>query len=89
MGLRPGDNIATMGFPLEVYYERLLGAHIGIEMATPNPQATAELPEADVRRIIETLRANGAKALISAYRPGFDHDSGWVRLTKSVYIRML
>jgi hypothetical protein len=95
LGIRPGDQMASVGWPDASYFVRLAGARFTIQMLTNDPLAAPKfaevqkLPQAKVREVIETLRANGARALVSMYRPAFDNDSGWVLLTKYTYIRMI
>jgi hypothetical protein len=60
-----------------------------MEVLAGDPAALSKLPDAEVRRIIATLRANGARALFSSWRPAFDNDSGWVLLTGNTYVRMI
>jgi hypothetical protein len=93
LGIRPGDQVASMGWPDACYFMRLAGARFTIQMVTNDPSAVPklaelhELPQPQVQAVIETLRANGARALVSMGQPGFANDSGWVKLPKGVYVR--
>ncbi len=95
MGIRPGDELAAVDFASFSYYARLAGARISMQMLTEDPavppklsqEEVRKLPPTEVQALIETLRANGARALISMWRPPFENDSGWVPLTKNIYIR--
>jgi hypothetical protein len=93
LGIRPGDQVASVGWPAASYYLRLAGARFTIQMVTNDPVALPrlaelqKLPEAEVKAVIETLRANGARALVSMEHPAFDNDSGWVQVTKYIYVR--
>jgi hypothetical protein len=89
LGIRPGDEVASAGLALDVYYARLVGARFTIEMPTADPVALSRLPEAQVRQTLATLRANGAKALFSTWRPAFANDSGWEPIGQHDYVRML
>jgi hypothetical protein len=95
LGIRPGDELASADFASYSYFARLAGARFTMQMlredlAVPPklPQEEIQkLPQPEVQALIETLRANGARALVSMWRPAFDNDSGWVLLTKNIYIR--
>jgi hypothetical protein len=95
LGIRPGDELASVDFASFSYYARLAGARFTMQMLTEDlavpPKLSQEqvqkLPQPEVQALIETLRANGARALVSMWRPAFDNDSGWVLLTKNIYIR--
>jgi len=93
LGIRPGDQVASVGWPAASYYVRLAGARFTIQMVTNDPVALPKLaelqklPEPEVKAVIETLRANGARALFSMDRPAFDNDSGWVPVTNYIYVR--
>jgi len=89
MGIRPGDELASVDSAVSAYYARLAGARFTMEVLAGDPAALSKLPDAEVRRIIATLRANGARALFSSWRPAFDNDSGWVLLTGNTYVRMI
>jgi hypothetical protein len=95
LGIRPGDELASADFASYSYFARLAGARFTMQMLTEDlavppklPQAEIQkLPEPEVQALIETLRANGARALVSMWHPAFDNDAGWVLLTKNIYIR--
>jgi hypothetical protein len=97
LGIRPGDELASMGFADYAYDARLVGARFTIQIPNGNhsvpprddPAAFSKLPETEVRRTLAILKANGAKALFSAWRPAFDNDSGWVPIGERDYVRML
>jgi hypothetical protein len=97
LGIRPGDELASLGFADFAYDARLIGARFTIQILNGNhavpprddPAVFSELPEAEVRRTLAILKANGAKALFSAWRPAFDNDSGWVPIGERDYVRML
>jgi hypothetical protein len=97
LGIQPGDELASVGFADFAYDARLVGARFTMQMPNGNhavpprddPAAFSKLPEAEVRRTLAILRANGAKALFSPWRPAFDNDSGWVPIGQRDYIRML
>jgi hypothetical protein len=97
LGIRPGDELASLGFADFAYDARLVGARFTIQIPNGNhsvppqddPDAFAKLPDLDVRRTLAILKANGAKALFSAWRPAFDNDSGWVPIGERDYVRML
>lgn len=89
MGIRPGDALASTEFPYASgYLLRLAGAHVN-QLIVVNPKSLAKLPADDVKRVLGTLRANGAKALLSYFAPAFNNDSGWSRLADDIYIRLL
>jgi hypothetical protein len=89
LGIRPGDDVASLDFPWSgAYYSRLAGARI-IEMSIGNPVDLSKIPEAEVGQMLAAFRATGAKALFSTARPGFQNDAGWVQLTDFSYVRML
>ena len=87
LGIRQGDEVATVGFPDWPYdYARIAGIQFALELFGGGPGAKdvaplSKLPAADVSRILATLRANGAKALFATGRPAFENDTGWVHLT--------
>jgi len=93
LGIRPGDQVASVGWPDPSYFVRLAGARFTIQMLTNDPVALPKLaelqklPEPEVQAVIETLRTNGARALISMGQPAFDNDSGWVKLPRGIYVR--
>jgi hypothetical protein len=89
LGIRPGDQIASAGWPDGSYIMRLAGARITMQFAENEIDALPELPAARVQEVLATLRANGARAVISSWRPAFQNDSGWVLLTKTFYVRMI
>jgi hypothetical protein len=97
LGIRPGDELASMGFADYAYDARLVGARFTIQIPNGNhsvpprddPAAFSKLPEDEVRRTLAILKANGAKALFSAWRPAFDNDSGWVSIGERDYVRVL
>jgi hypothetical protein len=89
MGIRPGDQLASVDSAVMAYYARLAGARFTMEVHADDPAALAKLPAAQVQQIIATLRANRAKALFSSWRPAFDNDTGWVLLTGHSYVRMI
>jgi hypothetical protein len=95
LGIRQGDEVATVGFPDWPYdYARIAGIQFALELFGGGPGAKdvaplSKLPAADVSRILATLRANGAKALFATGRPAFENDTGWVHLTCDTYVRML
>jgi hypothetical protein len=88
LGIRRGDNLATVDLPPAFYEARMVGARFTLMLAG-DPLLLSKLPDAKVRQIIATLRENGAKALFSAHRPAFDNDSGWVAITQNIYVRPL
>lgn len=88
-GVRPGDQVATVGWPDSSYFIRLAGARITIQMDIADPAGLQSLPEEQVGEILSALRANGAAALFSQWRPAFDHDSGWIRISDSGWVRPL
>jgi hypothetical protein len=90
LGLRRGDELATVSWPFVAYEGWLLGARFDIEVLAKDPEALSRLPEPEVAGILQTLRANGAKAVFSEWRPAFRNDSGWIRLNdKRVFVRLL
>jgi hypothetical protein len=88
LGIRRGDDLATVDLPPGFYEARMLGARFTL-MLVGDPVSLSKLPEAKVRQIIATLRANGAKALFSPKRPAFENDSGWVFISSQLYVRPL
>lgn len=89
LGIRRGDELASVDFPLGGYYARLVGARFTQEILGGDREVMARTPAADVQRILATLRANGAKALVASWRPAFDNDTGWTTLSENEYIRLL
>jgi hypothetical protein len=91
LGIGPGDDLASIGWPMITYQAHLLGARCDMQLLVKDPEQFAELPASDVERILNLLRAHGAKALISGPtgHPGFKNDTGWTRITQTTYIRML
>ena len=97
LGIRPGDELASVGFADFAYDARLVGARFTIQMPNgdhsvpprDDPAAFSKLPEAEVRRTLAILKANGAKALFSPWHPAFDNDTGWVSVGQRDYVRML
>jgi len=85
LGIRRGDNLATVDLPPGFYEARMLGARFTL-MLVGDPVSLSKLPELKVRQIIATLRANGAKALFSPVRPAFENGSGWVAVTSQLYV---
>lgn len=91
LGIGEGDRLATAGsayIPASYYAARLAGARFTFAIFLA-PDAAAKLPEPQVRNAEDALRAHGAKAILSAARPGFANDTGWVPLTGDSYIRLL
>jgi hypothetical protein len=97
LGIRPGDELVSVDFASFAYGARLAGARVSMQMLTEDlavpPRLSQEeirkLPQQEVRAMIETLRANGARAIVAMWRPPFDNDSGWVPLTKTIYVRLI
>jgi len=89
LGIRPGDELAYVEFADYAYYARLVGARFTIGIVTADRSELSKLPEPEVRQTLATLRANGAKALFSAWRPAFANDSGWVLVDERDYVRVL
>jgi hypothetical protein len=89
LGIQRGDELASVNWPFAVYPARLVGARFDIEVVAKDPEAFSNLPEVEVRQILATLRANGAKALVSQFHPAFRNDSGWVQIRDDAYVRML
>jgi len=90
LGIGPGDELAAVGFADFSYDARLVGARFTIEI--PNkaePSTFADLPAEDVNRTLAVLKANGVKAVFSAWRPAFNNDSGWVPIGQRDYVRMI
>jgi hypothetical protein len=88
-GIKPGDQVATVGWPDSIYFVRLAGARATIQMDVADPAGLATLPEDRVRAILATLRDNGATALFAQWRPLFDNDSGWIKISDAGYVRPL
>jgi len=93
LGLRPGDEIASVGFASLTYPVRLIGARFTLEIIPDGDWSNevavlSRLPEADVARIITMLRENGARFLFSPGHPAFANDAGWSRVGDT-WIRML
>jgi hypothetical protein len=90
LGIGSGNELASINFPTISYPAHLLGAKCDIQVLAKDPARFAELPAPDVERILNLLRAHGAKALVSGTgRPGFKNDIGWIRLNNTTFIRML
>jgi hypothetical protein len=97
LGIRPGDELVSVDFASFAYYARLAGARVSMQMLTEDlavpPKLSQEeirkLPQPEVQALEEALRANGARALVSMWRPPFDNDSGWVPVTKSIFVRLI
>ncbi len=87
LGIRPGDELATAGsanIPACYYCVRLVGARFTfVVLGAP------DVPADEVRSALETLRVHGARAILSADRPGFDHDPHWIALKGGTYVRLL
>jgi hypothetical protein len=89
LGIQRSDELASVNWPFEAYPARLVGARFDMEVVAKDPEAFSNLPEAEVRQILATLRANGAKALFSQFHPAFRNDSGWVQISENAYVRLL
>jgi hypothetical protein len=97
LGIRPGDELVSVDFASFAYYARLAGARVSMQMLTEDlavpPKLSQEeirkLPQPEIQALEEALRANGARALVSMWRPPFDNDSGWVPVTKSIFVRLI
>jgi hypothetical protein len=91
MGLKPGDEMAGTGDPLSpaYYYCAKLAGIRFTQMVTGNANQLAKLPGEDVDRVLDALRLRGAKAIFSFGRPGFDNDTGWMRVDGGIYVRRL
>jgi hypothetical protein len=90
LGIQRGDNLVTVGapgIPPAYYPVSLIGARYGYLVAE-DPDMAFDLPEDRVRTIIEALRSDGAKAIISLGRPAFKSDSGWIP-AHGIYVRPL
>ena len=92
LGIRNGDELCVTGVnfsPFSYNYVRLLGARVTLILAEDS-DALAKLPYAQVQSVIGTLKANGARAVLSAQRPAFDNDSGWVAIPEfGLFVRPL
>jgi hypothetical protein len=89
LGIRPGDQLAAVEFPMYIYYARLTGTSISFRFETP-PEQLAKLPAETVERALDVLRANGVKAVVCMGHPGFNNDRGWIHISNSVlYLRPL
>jgi hypothetical protein len=91
LGIRRGDELVTIGAPgiPPAYYSAwLIGARYTYIVAG-DPDRMFKRPASDVRAVIEVLRSNGAKAIVSRARPAFEFDSGWVESTQGIYVRLL
>jgi len=88
LGIRPGDHLATVGFPLNAYFAHLVGGRIDI-WVMESPQVVAKASAEKTALLLSRLRANGAKAVVSL-GTGFINDTGWVHIAHSnIYIRLL
>jgi hypothetical protein len=92
LGIRNGDELCVTGTnfsPFSYNYVRLLGARVTLILAEDS-DTLAKLPHAQVQSVFDTLKANGAKAVLSAQRPAFDNDSGWVPIPEfGLFVRLL
>lgn len=97
LGIRPGDELVSVDFASFAYYARLAGARVSMQMLTEDfavpPSLSQEeirkLPRQQVQALEEALRANGARAIVSMWRPPFDNDAGWVPVAKNIYVRII
>jgi hypothetical protein len=92
LGIRPGDELATLQWPGSPYYARLTGARIDYVLVD-DPDALAQLPPERMREALETLRAAGVRAIIAGMRssaPPFEPDGPWIPVPETMmYLRFL
>jgi len=91
LGIRRGDELATVGAPgiPPAYFPAWLVGARYTYIIVGDPDKLVKLPEGVVRTVIAALRSSGAKAIVSAARPAFEADSGWVEISRGLFLRPL
>jgi hypothetical protein len=91
LGLRPGEEIATVGYPFSVYYARLAGlrviANIGFrgDGEVYDTDQFWALSDGKFSALKEELRRIGARAIVSPDNCNVAPTSGWHSITGTEY----
>jgi len=100
LGLRPGDKIAVLGLPFDVYFAHLaqlrIAAYIGDEVENDDLESTEVLDDSywalgakDLGSLRRILAEHGIKAIVTSDRCDFAIDRGWLSLGTNRYCALL